>query len=260
MILGISYNIFDGEELLKFSVKTMRPCVNYISVVYQDLSNLGNPISESIFPLLSELKRDGLIDEIIKYVPNLALKGHGNEVAKRNIGLESCINAGCSHFMTMDCDEFYKNDEFEHAKNVIISEGYETTACQMKTYYKTPEYIITPPETYYVPFISKLDSRRFGMGISWPSPISADPTRRLKSDKLFAFSREKLEMHHMSYVRTNIRAKLNNSSASVNWKSRIEEMAKYHDDWVPGKKALLAGSVERFYDTQKILNHFEINI
>ena len=259
MKLGISYNIFDGEELLEFSAVNIRPSVDFISVVYQDISNFG-ATRQSIFPMLTELKQKGLIDEIIKYNPNISQRGHGNEINKRNIGLESCLNSGCSHFMSMDCDEFYKKEELEYVKKLCETNGYDTTACQMQTYYKTPEYALNPPETYYVPLISKIDERRFSMGVRWPSPIAADPTRRLEPKKLFTFDRNTIEMHHMSYVRKDIRAKLNNSSANTNWKNRIEELASYHDNWNSSKKAQLAGTGERFYDTVSVLNHFHINI
>lgn len=259
MNLGVSYNIFDGGELLEFSINSIRSNVDFISVVYQDVSNLGNS-KPSIHNLLLDLKSRGLVDEIIKYVPNLVIKGHGNEVAKRNIGLESCIRFGCDHFMSMDCDEFYKNDELKFAKDSIILNGHETTACQMQTYYFSPEYAITPPETYYVPLISKIDDRRFGLSVRWPSPISADPTRRLDPKKLFAFGRVMIEMHHMSYVRKDIRAKLNNSSANPNFINKVEALSSYHDNWTPVKKAQLAGIGDRFYDTVRVENYFGINI
>ena len=35
MKLGIAYNLFDGEELLEASVKSVRGCADYICVIYQ---------------------------------------------------------------------------------------------------------------------------------------------------------------------------------------------------------------------------------
>lgn len=256
MKLGVSYNLFDGEELLEFSITNIRPCVQYISVVYQDISNLGNHSNSQIIMFLESLKLKGLIDDIIKYEPNLSLKGHGNEVIKRNIGLESCQRNGCTHFMSMDCDEFYGAKELEHIKSLLS--GYDSSACQMQTYYKTSEWAIHPPETYYVPLIYKIDERRFNLNVRWP--ITADPTRRLDPKNMKVFTRNEIEMHHMSYVRKNIRAKLNNSSANGNWKNRIESLAAYHDNWTPLQKAQFAGSEERFYDVKQVPNYFGINI
>lgn len=258
MKLGVSYNLFDGIELLPFSLGNIRSCAQYISVVYQDVSNFGNISTIRILPVLEDLKSKGLIDAIIKYEPILKATGHINEIAKRNIGLESCKINGMTHFMTVDCDEFYKEEELEYVKNMIDEDGYDSTACQMQTYYKTPEYRITPPETYYVPLISKIDERVFKLGVNWP--MSADPTRKLDPKKIMFFMRNKIEMHHYSYVRSDIRAKLNNSSANKNWKDRIEKMALYHDNWIPGTKALFAGTEERYYDVEKVENIFNINI
>jgi hypothetical protein len=258
MKLGVAYNLFDGEELLEFSAKSIRNCVDHILVVYQDVSNYGNKTSTDVLGLLNTLKEKGLIDEIVQYQPNIGLKGHGNEIAKRNLGLERCGQAGCTHFMTMDIDEFYKEEELKFVKEFVEGDKYDSSACQMQTYYKTAEWAITPPESYYVPLIYKIDERRFNLNVRWP--ISADPTRRLEPKKLMIFMRDKIEMHHMSYVRKDIRAKLNNSSANVNWKNRIEELAAYHDNWTPLKMARFAGSEERLYDIKQVPNYFNINI
>ena len=72
MKLGISYNIFDGEELLEDSIKSIKNKVDYISVVYQEISNFGNPCNEGFSTtLLEKLKSEGLIDELYKYRPQL---------------------------------------------------------------------------------------------------------------------------------------------------------------------------------------------
>lgn len=257
MLLGCSINIFDGLELLPFSLRNLRNSADFISVVYQDVSNFGNKSKIEILPILDIMKSDGLIDRIIKYVPQ-ENAGHSNEIRKRNIGLESCISAGMSHFMTMDCDEFYVKSQLDEAKKTIEKCAFETTACQMQTYWKTPEWALFPPETYFVPFISKLDGRRFKLGTSWP--VVADPTRRLEANKFYAFKPTEIEMHHFSYVRSDIRAKLYNSSANTNWSHKIERLAEYHDNWHPGKKALLAGKEERFYELRLADNLFGINI
>ncbi len=256
MILGVSFNVFDGIELLQFSLKNIRPCAQHVSVVYQDTSNLGNASSLNASHVMSKLKGQGLIDEIHLYEPNLAFGGHFNEVNKRNIGLDIARNNGCTHFMSMDCDEFYKHDELNYVKRVIEENGYDSSACQMQTFYKTPNHAITPPEEYYVPLIYKIDERRFNMNVRWP--MSADPTRRLESKNLIAFKRDEIEMYHYSYVRNDIRTKLNNSSANTNWKNKIEYLANYYDNWKFPDKALLAGTEDRFYDVIECENIFDI--
>ena len=258
MRLGCAYNIFDGIELLEYSIKSIRTSVDFICVIYQDISNFGNSSKIDSFSLLNKMKDAGLIDEIVKYIPNTSLKGHGNEIAKRNLGLVTCKNHTCTHFMTIDCDEFYIKVQFDAAKKRIIEGGFDSSACQMQTYYKVPEVCLNPPEAYYVPFIYRIDERKFDIGTKWP--VIADPTRRLLPKNILIFDRSELEMHHYSYVRMDIRTKLLNSSANTNFLSRIEEIAKHHDNWTDGDKALLAGKEKRLYDTKKVENYFKIKL
>ncbi len=48
MKLGVSYNLFDGEELLEKSILSIRENVDYISVVFQMVSNLGDICNSNI--------------------------------------------------------------------------------------------------------------------------------------------------------------------------------------------------------------------
>ena len=257
MKLGVHYNLFDGSELLEFSIRSIRDCASYVCVIYQDVSNFGNQSKVDLKHLLDDLKSKGLIDEYVKHEPIIG-RGHQNEITKRQKGLDLCRKNGCSHHMTMDCDEFYKKEELLNTMSIIESDGYDTTACQMQTYYKTPEWALDPPETYYVPLIYKIDERRFEMSKQWP--VTADPTRKMLPKKFMAFTRNIIEMHHFSYVRSDIRSKLINSSASVNFKHRIEEIASYHDNWTSIKMAMLAGKEERLYDIRRTTNYFGISI
>lgn len=257
MRLGVGYNIFDGIELLEYSVNSIRKSVDFITVVYQDISNFGEHSKIDILPILEKMKSSGLIDDFVKYTPNISLKGHGNEIQKRNIGLEKCSSAGCTHFITMDCDELYKREELEYAKSKIGE--YDSSACMMQTYFKTAEFVLDPPEQYYVPLIYRMiPGRMFEMNTKWP--IIADPTRRMKTSSILTFSREEIQMHHFSYVRKDIRTKLNNSSASGNFKNRIDEIALYFETWTPEKQAMLAGKEKRMYNVLKTENYFKITL
>lgn len=258
MKIGASYNIFDGLELLRKSIESIRHSVDYVCVVYQRVSNFGVPAAVNISDLLHDFVNAGLVDQILEYQPSTAKMGHGNEMAKRQIGLDMCKNAGCTHFISMDCDEFYKREEFDAAAKLVADGGYDSSACMMQTYYKEPIFALDPPETYYVPFLYKIDGRSFVMSAKWP--VVADPTRKLEAKRFIALDRSLIEMHHYSYVRSDIRSKLRNSSASGNFKSRIEEIAVYHDEWIPGSQALLAGKEKRLYNVVKTQNYFNITI
>jgi len=55
MKLGISYNVFDGEELLESSIRQIRNQVDYVSVVYQKVSNFGKECNENLIDNLNNL-------------------------------------------------------------------------------------------------------------------------------------------------------------------------------------------------------------
>jgi hypothetical protein len=234
MKLGVSYNIFDGEELLEGSIKQIRPHVDYISVVYQVVSNFGNPCNPELVPLLERLKSEGLVDELFEYNPKINKGGHSNEIQKRNIGLALSQGAGCTHHMSMDSDEYYITSEFENLKKLVEDGDYDSSFCQMQTYFKSPSFEIRPLNDYYVSLIFKIknDSNFVMMG---NSPVVVDPTRRINPIKNpLILKRSDIEMYHMSYVRKNIKSKLINSSSKEAFKD-IDGFLKMFQDYKLGE-------------------------
>ena len=129
----------------------------------------------------------------------------------------------------MDSDEFYTDEQFKFLKKEMIDGDYDSSCCQMVTYYKEPKYRLDPKEDYYVSLIYKIQNgKQYVMGL--PFPTLVDPTRRMEMGKCKIFSREEIEMHHTSYVRKDLRKKLQNSSASPNFKN-IDKIVDYYNSW-----------------------------
>ena len=257
MRLGISYNLFDGYELLEGSIKQIRQHVDYVSVVYQTTSNFGNSCDPELVPLLEKLKSEGLIDELFEYSPKINKGGHFNEIQKRNIGLALSQGAGCTHHMSMDSDEYYLSSEFENLKKIVVENDYDSSYCQMQTYYKSWEYALDPPETYYVSLIFKIknDSNFVLMA---PSPVLVDPTRRISGiTKPLILKREQIQMHHGSYIRDDIRKKLENSSASINFKDDIEKLVNHYENWKYPDLVMWGGRPSKFLKVLKVENLFQ---
>lgn len=232
MRLGVSYNTFDGEELLESSIKAIRNEVNYISVVYQTTSNFGQECDEGLVPLLERLKSEGLVDELFEYYPKINKGGHFNEITKRNIGLSLSEGVGCTHHMSMDSDEFYTDKQFKYLKKTIIEGDYDSSVCKMKTYFKKPNYEVRPMNEYYVSLIYKIkQNKEFVMG--HPFPVLVDPTRRMEPGNCKIFTRDEIEMHHMSYVRKNIKSKLINSSSNSAF-THIDDFMRMFDSYEVG--------------------------
>lgn len=255
MKIGVSYNLFDGEELIEGSIKCIRDEVDYISVVYQTESNFGNPCDENLVPLLNNLLNKKLIDELYEYKPKINKGGHFNEIQKRNIGVALSQGAGCTHHMSMDSDEYYLLDEFKYMKKTMEEGNYDSAACQLLTYYKEPIYILDPPEDYYVSLLYKLNvSSEYRIGSRLP--VLVDPTRCMEPGNCKIFTRDEIQMHHFSYIRKNIKRKLQNSSAVVNFKDRVDRLVDYHNKWEYPKEALMAGLPDKFYKIKKTKNLF----
>lgn len=244
MKLWVSFNVFDGVELLEEAVARVRNVATHVSVVYQRVSNLGERDDTSA----DIAKNVSGVDVSIEYIP-VKGGGHLNEVAKRNIGL-SLVPMG-EAFMTCDVDEYYDPDRLGAALAAFEASGKDGSACQMLTYYGDRTHVLDPPEDYYVPLFYRADGRSFKVGSPWP--VLADPTRRLPGS-VHVFPRHEIQMHHLSYVRTDIRKKLRNSSASPNFTARIENIARHYDAWKPGERALLAGREERWYNLVEVNN------
>lgn len=249
MKLGVSYNIYDGTELLRDSILSIRENVDHISIVYQVVSNKGNILNEDTTDLMMDILAEGLIDDVLYYTPDIKIAASINELNKRNIGYVNSHEHGCTHHLSMDCDEFYDKDEFKFAKTVIDQHDADSSACRMLTYYKNNKTVVWPPEDYLVPFIYKIRPEFMFSFINWP--VLVDPTRRIVPGNNYIFSEELLKMHHFSYVRNNLTIKLSNSSANVNWTRTMQDkVIKHFKNWKPGDKALFAPGV--YHQTKEI--------
>lgn len=209
MKLGISYMVFDGEELLEYAIRSIRKSVDYVSVIYQKISYFGNISSPDQQSVLDSIKQKGLIDDLILYESNLDLHYKQNELNIRNFGLDKSIENKCTHHISADVDEFYLPDQLNYAKKIMDSD-YDCSLAYMKNYYKRPDYVIYPDQGHHSSFIHPV-SNRYSMTSGYPHGI--EYTRRherFANCKLF--TKEEMTIHHMTFVRKNIRLKLRNSS------------------------------------------------
>ena len=229
MRFGVSYNVFDGEELLEASITQIRMHVDFICIVYQEVSNFGEK-REDLKDFLQDLVVRGLVDKIYPYTPlqiktkaklSLALmnqlRGERNEIVKRNLGKEICHKlGGCTHYISLDCDEMFVSDEFAQAKEVVRKGDFDTSYVNYVNYYKKPTLRMIEDDKSgyfgYISFIVKIDSRKFGEGAC---PVILDPTRKIQANRYKVLDREEIQMHHYGYLRgseESFRRKLNNTS------------------------------------------------
>jgi glycosyltransferase involved in cell wall biosynthesis len=213
---GASYNLFNGEEHFIPSLKVHREEIEYINVVVQYRSNFGEEATEQLYQAVSAAKRDGLIDEVIEYIPNLSLTPQANELAKRNIGMEAAKSAHVNYFATLDADEYYQTNALREAKRFIIKKKILTTAAPTYLHIKRPIYRSKFPDTTCVCFFTRIDkSSKIIANDHFPALV--DPTRRIHGnrDGFYMFLADQIAMMHMNLVRKDgLASKLRNTSSA----------------------------------------------
>jgi len=211
------WNVWDGDEHLRRSIELIKPHLDAVIVIYQNMSNIGE-IYEPNIPF-------DILDFNEFYIPKLDASAQWNETYKRNRGLQLAKMIGCTHFIQMDCDEMYFSHHFEAAKQIVYEKDLDASYCKLKTYYKYPTKQIVPDEDYFVPFIHKIYPETI-MCFDRRYPAFADPTRRTNTFEVHE-EIEWLRMHHYSFVRECITRKLRNSSSSSAFVGQYELWDKF---------------------------------
>lgn len=231
MKLGAAYNALTGIELLEHSIRSIRSNVDYIVVVVNNVSKHKVDMRPIVLEV-ERLRSIGLVDEAIfkgtsvvtpKYHNATLLEGY-----QRTVGMEMCRENGCTHFMTIDCDELYDGSQFAKAKDEIYRNNYDSSVCRLLSYYKYSNVIIEPMEAYFVPFIYKMNHtddfspKRF--------PYLVDPSRIYTVGKVREFKPDELVMHHLTYIRKDMLEKLLCSPAEITIQ-RAKEIVDHYNAW-----------------------------
>jgi hypothetical protein len=149
---------------------------------------------------------------MIFFEPDLSLIPKENEVRLRNIGLEASRRAGCTHHISSDVDEMYKPEELAYAKQVMETGDYDYSVAYYNTYYKDPTFLVYPIQDLFVSLIHPVDNEYNKERKPPEFPFLIETTRRLsKCSKYRVFTRDEITIHHMAYIRKDLRKKFNNS-------------------------------------------------
>ena len=221
MKLGINYLVFSGEELLEYTISSIRKSVDFVSVTYQTTSYYGD--SANPLPTLLQLQESKLIDKIFHFEPNLSLHPKHNELESRNIGLKLSRDVGCSHHISADVDELYEPAQLEYVKEAIKDHDSSIAYCNI--YYKSPTFLVYPDQNMPISFIHPV-SNNYNKDVK-TFPALIERTRQLVNHfNCRIFTKNEITIHHMSYVRKDIAKKLKNTSNSKFYKF-TENFDKY---------------------------------
>lgn len=211
MKLCAIYNVWHDYDWLKLSIDNIRPLVDGIIIVASEKSNYGE-VSEIPFCWMDE--------ELVLYENKSILPPSSTETRKRNIGLDTARERGYTHFIMMDCDEFYHHDEFLNEKQRFIDNpDLAGLVCASRVYFGQP-YLTIGLDITLVPFIHKITpTLKHDFNREYPYAwegwkIRIDPTRSLNINAGVEWS--PIVMEHYSWVRKDINVKIRNSSARAN--------------------------------------------
>lgn len=235
MKLGVCYMVFDGEELLKPAILSIREQVDFVSVTWQKMSYHGNPNDANLEKFLTQLESEKLIDQMIFFEPDLGKTPKENELKLRNIGLEASRNAGCTHHISFDVDEFVKPEQLKYAKETFGDHDY--SVIENIFYYKKPTWRMYPNvKNNFVSFIHPVTSE-YSMIPKFSHRIEI--TRRLTpSEKCRIYTQEECVLHHMTYVRKDMSKKLKNSMTGHLY--QIDKFVDQFDKYQLGDKLVVA--------------------
>ena len=216
MKLAAIYNAWSDWDLLRLSVKNISPLVDVIIIIASVKSNFGE---DHQIEYGNDLQ-NGFI-EIYQLEPDLKLQPSENERKKRNYGLQKAKELGYTHFLMMDADEFYEHNEFLKEKERFKNPDLLGLVCRTKVYFRESTLTVGYDVTL-VPFIHKITpDLHFTWNIKYPfafegprREIRIDPTRQLNITSGVEWS--EITMHHMSWVRSDVRKKIRNSTARQN--------------------------------------------
>jgi len=214
MRLAAIYNVWDDYDLLKESISNIESLVDGIIVVWSEYSNFGelhNPKTETPYTKATWINLE----------PHSNLKPSENERLKRNYGLIKARELGYTHFLMMDADEFYESEPFLKEQERILKNDLAGTVCRTKVYFREPTLTVGYDVTL-VPFIHKITpdlcftwNTKYPFAFEGPRrEIRIDPTRQMNINSGVEWS--EITMHHMSWVRSDVRKKIRNSTARQN--------------------------------------------
>jgi hypothetical protein len=215
MRLYAIYNAWDGDELLHGSIERIINHVDRVIIVYQEVSNYG----EAYTPILPTGKKI----RPVKYELEKAKSAADCERSKRNLGLHIAKQHNATHFLHMDCDEYYQDFGRALTGYLQATMGMKGSVVKLHTYFKHPTWKLENDENYFVPFIHPLRPDTFAGGRNYPFRV--DPTRRINEIDVVELP---IHMHHYSWVRRDIERKVRNSSARANL-MKSKHLKEYND-------------------------------
>jgi hypothetical protein len=202
MRLGVGFNVFSGVELLKPAILSIRPLVEMVVVVYSKKAITGELGLPFLLDMLYDMKRENLVDAIIQIehsTTKVPLEIQAEKRKKYELARQYCEDAGCTHFMGRDCDEFFGTSSLLSIMNDKICIENDMVVCPVLDYIKTPLLRAKNTGLLHVTVFHKAHLQYCPIKCT----VLVDMSRTVSAEKIVILSPEELVMHHMTGVRYN---------------------------------------------------------
>lgn len=244
MKLGAAYTVFNGIELMEDSIDSIRESVDYVCVVYQDVSNHGRSSEYDLPKFFDYLKSKGKVDDYFYYKTNHSMFNR-NQLLKYQQAVRAVRKAGCSHFVLMPTDEFFVRENLDAAKKAVEGGGYDAAYCEqvMYCYNSWTEWNHERPLEIKTgkPLLFDITdpNRNIVFNTPWPG-LQADPFTKMPSKNIKYFSPDELVVHHMTEVRHGskgyVSKHLNQGGKKTKDKvQRVEFLGEGFESWTEGE-------------------------
>lgn len=233
--IGLAVLCFDTAEYLDTIARLMLPVVGGITVCLPYTSYGGMLPQKKV---VREVERVVMSEERIRlFRPDIRFNAAAGierrELTLRNLVLERMDEDGWHYTCFCDGDEIYFPDEFYKAADEMICRGYDAAYCKFVDYYKYPDVKIIDTAGY-VPVFQRSGLRysrkmSYNVRVDRARKVMLDDGRRVEI-------LDGVTMHHLSWVRSNIRNKLSCWSGGENVTvKQISEFNSFYKSFVRTK-------------------------
>jgi hypothetical protein len=211
------YNVWDGLELLPYSLRQMVPFADVVILVTQTIGNNGVHDEEPrIF--CENLKKEfpNIVVEVFNpsdKSQNISENRVSKQIQKRNRGIEIAESMGCNLVIFVDTDEITATNDLIKAYNLYTRSNKDTAIMLLKTYIRKPTYAVQGyDKTVKIAFFQKIGNGQRIEGWGSNDPVkgeTVDMERTLNTGGSYmTIDPNVCIVHHYSHVRKDYEKKV----------------------------------------------------
>lgn len=154
------FKVWDGHEWLSASIKSIYNYVDKILLLTSNISWIGQLDNPSI-PEINRIKKDEDTENKIIHINH----DESNQMKHCNYGYKWLEenHPDCDYYMLMDSDEIFHDNEIKKAKEFLINNpDHKAYRCHVRTFLKSPFYMVWPPEPLCPTIYVKANQKNYG--------------------------------------------------------------------------------------------------